>query len=125
MTLTLMPNIRKDKGIGSDSSRCSVALADQTSGSNVTLEPKHQTSSDVGLSPVKETRKRRRSGRKHKASKEVMNSATKKVDSDNKSDNKAKRVCFECNQELTLQTVYQTTVYSKAKKKGYPFITCT
>ena len=51
MTLTLMPNSRKVKGIGSDSSRCSIALADQTSGSNVTLEPKHQTSSDVGLSP--------------------------------------------------------------------------
>ena len=54
MTLTLMPNSRKVRGIGSDSSRCSsLALADQTSDSNVTLDPKHQTSSDVGLSHVK------------------------------------------------------------------------
>ena len=40
MTLTLMPNIRKDEGTGSDSSRCSAcALADQTSDRKVTLEP--------------------------------------------------------------------------------------
>ena len=50
MTLTLMPNIRKDEGTGSDSSRCSAcALADQTTDSNIKLEPKHQTSSDVGF----------------------------------------------------------------------------
>ena len=72
MTLTLMPNSRKVKGIGSDSSRCSsLALADQTSDSNVTLDPKHQTSSDAGLSHVKIKRKRNRSGRKHRSTQKV------------------------------------------------------
>ena len=52
---SLMPNNRKVMVTGSDLSRCSRhAPEDQTSGSNVTLEPKHQTSSDVGLSFVSE-----------------------------------------------------------------------
>ena len=113
MTLTLMPNIRKDEGTGSDSSRCSAcALADQTTDSNIKLEPKHQTSSDVGLSPVKKRKIRSRGGRKHKGSKLQQSKP-----STEKKDNKEKSVCVECKRELPLQVVYQSTINSKQKKK--------
>ena len=50
---SLMPNNRMVEVIGSDLLCCSSnAPKDQTSGNNVTLDPKHQTSSDVGLSLV-------------------------------------------------------------------------
>ena len=105
-----MPNIRKDEGTGSDSSRCSAcALADQTTDSNIKLEPKHQTSSDVGLSLVRKRKRGSRRAKKHQESK-LQGSIEKK-------DNKQKSVCVECKQELPLQVVYQNTINSKQKKK--------
>ena len=63
---------------GSDLSRCSKhAPEDQTSGSNVTLDPKHQTSSDVGLSlvnPKKRNKRGRRGGNKYPKTKEEIDS---------------------------------------------------
>ena len=113
---SLMPNIRKVKVTGSDLLRCSSnAPEDQTSGSNVTLDPKHQTSSDVGLSfvnPKKRYKRGRRGGSNYPKTKEEDESD--EIDAKGK---KQKGKCIECKKELPLQVVYQTSVNSKKKRK--------